>query len=190
MVINMSKDITIYFTSKEQVISSGSAALAAAFDYAKNHQIFLPVTTRLLKTPSGKPYLTTPKIKLSISHSGKYWLAAYSAAELGIDLQQHVDCRREALSRRFFHPDEYCWLKSQDFESFFYLWAAKESYAKYTGAGISVFKSFSLVNKQGIVPKIGRAKLQITPFRGDYTLALCAEAVDEIIFKENFLERV
>jgi len=30
----MSKDITIYFSSKEQVISSGAAALAAAFDYA------------------------------------------------------------------------------------------------------------------------------------------------------------
>ena len=186
----MSKDITIYFSSKEQVISSGAAALAAAFDYAKNHQILLPSTTRLLKTPSGKPHLTNPKIKLSISHSGKYWLAACSVAELGIDLQQHVDCRREALSRRFFHPDEYRWLKSQDCKPFFSLWAAKESYAKYTGAGISVFKSFSLVNKQGIVPKIGRTKLQIIPFRDGYTLALCAETIDEIIFKEDFLERV
>ena len=44
VVIQMSKDITIYFSSKEQVISSGAAALAAAFDYAKNHQILLPVS--------------------------------------------------------------------------------------------------------------------------------------------------
>ena len=62
------------------------------------------------------------------------------------------------------------------------------------GAGISVFKSFSLVNKQGIVPKIGRTKLQIIPFPGwcrvSTLSALCAETIDEIIFKEDFLERV
>ena len=45
-------------------------------------------------------------------------------------------CSRRKISERFFHTDECTYLEHTDYESFFDVWAAKEAYLKYTGAGI------------------------------------------------------
>lgn len=51
----------------------------------------------------GKPYFPdAPQLQFSISHSGAYWLCAFSAAPVGLDVQQHRDCQKQALARRFF----------------------------------------------------------------------------------------
>lgn len=175
--------ITIYFKEKELVDDSSSLAVAMAWDYAQTHRITVSADMQLWRTPAGKPYLSYPQIKLSLSDSGQYWLAAFSVTEIGVDLQQHIDCRKEALAQRFFHTDEYHWLQNQHFDPFFAVWAAKESYAKYTGEGLTSFKHFSVVDGQGIAKKINNVELILVPFQPGYTLAVCADVIADINIK-------
>ena len=104
------------------------------------------------KTSLGKPYFPNfPKLHLSISHSGAYWVCALSQVEVGVDIQEHAihknETRQEAavrfakMARRFFHPVEAKYVEAESFYRFFGVWAARESYVKYTGQGIDA--SFS-----------------------------------------------
>ena len=175
--------ITIYFKEKELVADSSSLAVAMAWDYAQIHRITVSADMQLWRTPAGKPYLSYPQIKLSLSDSGQYWLAAFSVTEIGVDLQQHINCRKVALAQRFFHTDECHWLQHQHFDPFFAVWAAKESYDKYTGEGLTSFKHFSVVDGQGIAKKINNADLMLVPFQPGYTLAVCADVISDINIK-------
>ena len=180
-------DISVYISRLDQSITSAELLLAAAKNYAKVNQITFPKQPQLMKTALGKPYFTeVEEVKFSLSHSGGYWVAAFGRAELGIDLQKHVECRREALARRYFHQDEYQWLQELDFAPFFALWAAKESYAKYTGEGLSSFQCFTVVNDGGIAAKVNNASLRFMPFKEGYTLCLCADDPGQISMAENW----
>ena len=64
--------------------------------------------------------------------------------EVGLDLQLHTKGRKERISSRFFHPQENEYLRRCAYRDFFDIWAAKESYVKYTGQGIDEnFASFT-----------------------------------------------
>ena len=55
----------------------------------------------------GKPYfLHAPQLHFNLSHSGRHWLCAFSGAPVGLDVQQHRACQKQALARRFFSPTE------------------------------------------------------------------------------------
>lgn len=99
------------------------------------------------KTPLGKPYFPNAKeLHFSISHSGDYWVCAFAPQEVGVDIQEHTlnrsETRQEAMvrfakmARRFFHPVEAKYVETESFYRFFGVWAARESYVKYTGQGI------------------------------------------------------
>ncbi len=54
----------------------------------------------------GKPYfLHAPQLHFNLSHSGRHWLCAFSGAPVGLDVQQHRACQKQALARRFFFAD-------------------------------------------------------------------------------------
>jgi phosphopantetheinyl transferase len=128
----------------------------------------------------GKPYFPgVPGLHFSLSHSGQYSACAFFHAPVGLDLQIHTRCDREAIARRFFHPDEYAYLKSKDFEPFFRVWAAKESYVKYTGAGIAgTLRKFAVADISGMKSGVGEAVLcHSTPWEG-YSMCLCAKLFD------------
>ena len=111
-------------------------------------------------------------IEASVTHSGPYWLCALGPDPLGVDLQEHRPCRREAIARRFFHPDEAHWLENRPEEDFFRVWAAKESVVKLTGQGIDRdFPRFSVVNGGGI-RGWGEVSLQEIPFFPGFSLCL------------------
>ncbi|MEG1505602.1 MAG: 4'-phosphopantetheinyl transferase superfamily protein, partial [Lachnospiraceae bacterium] len=74
-------------------------------------------------------------------------------------------------------------LKRNSYKDFFSVWAAKESYVKFTGQGIwDGLASFSVIDENGIVEKIADAQLRFLPFLSDYTLCLCSTEIDEISF--------
>lgn len=104
-------------------------------------------TERIDRTPKGKPYFANaPQVHLSVSHSGVYWICAFSLNPLGIDIQIHRTCEESAIAQRFFHPCEVDYLKGKDQTAFFELWTAKESFVKYTGDGIDgAFPHFCVV---------------------------------------------
>lgn len=128
----------------------------------------------LSRTERGKPYLPgTPSVQFSVSHSGGYYVCAVGDRAIGIDLQRHTDCRRIALARRFFHPDEATYLEQTDGADFFRIWAAKESFVKCTGDGIAHrFRAFSVIREGRIVAPDGYTLTEL-PFLPGYTLFLC-----------------
>ena len=130
----------------------------------------------------GKPrFAHAPQVHFNITHSGAYWMCAFSPQELGLDLQVHRPCRWEKLSKRFFHPAEASFLKDKGPQAFFDLWAAKESYAKYTGQGIAEgFGQFSLVDEVGRFPVRAGAALRLLPWLDGYSMCLCAKELSAV----------
>lgn len=130
------------------------------------------------KAPGGKPFFPDmPQLHFSISHSGAYWACAMGGAEVGLDLQQHKQSDYSKLARRFFHPEEFAYLKDKSFlpEEFFGIWCAKESYIKYTGQGLPQgLGSFSVISGPENV------QFKHVPFLTGYSLCICAEAVGEV----------
>ena len=136
-------------------------------------------------TPSGKPYFPLlPDVHCSVSHSGDWWGCAVSDRSVGLDFQIHRSyLSPEKLSGRFFHPLEDRFLAGNGYTPFFDLWCAKESYVKFTGDGF--FRepaSFSVVSSGGLFPAVEGCELRILPFREEYSLCICAEALHEIRF--------
>ena len=124
-----------------------------------------PVTWELLRGKKGKPFfLYHPELFLSISHSGPYWICALSGERIGVDIQQQAVKRGESrqaaearllrMAQRHFEPEESNYVENGRFGSpyqrFFEIWAAKESYVKYTGQGIDGgFGRFSTAPEEG-----------------------------------------
>ena len=124
----------------------------------------------------GKPYFPAlPGLHFSVTHSGDWWICGFSSHPLGIDLQIHRShAQPRHLSERFFHPDEDAWLAQKDYDPFFDLWSAKESWVKYTGTGFFQDPdSFSVVDQSGVFPSHPDGFLKLIPFQPDYSLCLC-----------------
>ena len=130
---------------------------------------------QLARSARGKPYFPNrPHLHCSVTHSGDYWLCALSQTPLGIDLQQKAPRRRtQELAERFFHPQETAYLQAHPHD-FFRLWAAKESYVKYTGSGIDgSFGAFSVVAGDTLAEAVNGAALRELPFAAEYALFVC-----------------
>lgn len=135
--------------------------------------------------PFGKPQLPAcPGLHFSVTHSGGFWMCAVSGTPVGLDLQIFQDCDRARLSRRFFHPDEDAFLRRREYADFFALWAAKESYLKYTGQGITQeLSACSVVSPEGAFPSAPGAALRLLPWRREYALCLCTPALCAVRFQ-------
>jgi len=127
-----------------------------------------------------KPYFAGSKIFFSISHSGNFVIFALGLSELGIDIQKYTTCDADKIAGRYFHSSEYEYLKEDNFKSFFDVWAAKESYVKYTGQGITdEYSNFSVIDKNGNIGMKGIC-LEIIPFVNGYSLCLCTKQKAEL----------
>lgn len=135
--------------------------------------------------PWGKPFFSgAPQLQFSLTHSGRWWLCAFSAAPLGLDLQAHHSYLSPAkLSQRFFHPAEDAFLSRTGYLRFFDLWCAKESWVKFTGRGFFDDPStFSVASPSGSFPVQEGAQLRLLPFSPGYSLCLCAATLGQIGF--------
>lgn len=132
------------------------------------------------RAPGGKPYfIDQPHIHFSISHSGDYWLCAMGPRPLGVDIQQHRDGALSAIAQRFFHPEEIAYLAQSPASAFFQVWAAKESYVKYTARGIQDdFGAFSVVENGKIKARLEGAQFVFVPFLPAYTVCLCGTELE------------
>lgn len=158
----------------------------------------------------GKPYFKRhPELFLSITHSGEYWVCALSDMQVGIDLQMHTlregetenaaGLRYVNMAKRFFHEKEADYVQEKaPYQRFFRVWAAKESYVKYTGKGIDDgFGSFSVIpGRERSLPEYPSgdgpaawtaAGAWFTEFpaggieKPAYTLCVCGERQEEIL---------
>ena len=127
---------------------NGTGANCAGVNYTGVNSGAAPVDIwQIDRTHRGKPYFPyQPKLHFSISHSGEYWACAMADQPIGLDLQEHVTRKDETpeiaaarygkMAQRFFHPKEAEYVKQDSYRRFFEIWAARESYVKYTGQGI------------------------------------------------------
>ena len=156
----MAADIKVYWFRQEDGRSPEEKMATALFDYT-GKTVDLQKWS-IYRGERGKPFFAEqPQTFLSISHSGAYWACGLAAVPVGIDLQRHDrrrgETKKEAelrcgkLARRFFHKDEAAYVWEEDiYRRFFQIWAAKESYVKYTGSGIDDnFGRFSVLPNEG-----------------------------------------
>lgn len=192
-------EIGIYIFRTEGSMTSEDRVLKAAEHYCG---ITDKAVLKVEKDSLGKPYFPKcPKLHLSISHSGDYWVCAFDSEEFGVDIQKHVLRREESrpeserrlikMAHRFFHPAEAEFTEADGNSRFFRIWAAKESYVKYTGQGIDgAFSKFCVLPEdkqqwtvigetcecsQAAVWHAGEAWFWETVYAGDYTLCVCTK---------------
>lgn len=113
-----------------------------------------------------KPYFDMhPEIQFSVSHSGSWWICAFSDIGVGVDIQLHGMTRRPLeLAKRFFHPDEFASVsESDDTDGEFYnIWSRKEAAVKLLGIGID--RNFTSFDASGDVCKILDRKIRLVGF--------------------------
>ncbi len=173
-------DITVYCYEQERH-NSRQCLEDAAFKYIYGDNAEGKFSVRIAKTDLGKPFFPDfPDVFCSVTHSGAYWLGAFSGEPLGIDLQIYRPIKENMLACRFFHPSEKEYLKKHA-DEFFRVWTAKESYTKFIGTGIDEnFCRFSVVEREKIETVDGHTQIRFVPFRQNYTLCLCAERIDSV----------
>ena len=105
---------------------------------------------RIINGKYGKPFLADGKFSFSVSHSGKYYVLAACADNIGIDIQLYNEPRNwQKIAERWFNERENALIKAmpsfQQEEMFYEIWSRKEAYAKFTGKGISSLKDIPTV---------------------------------------------
>lgn len=97
----------------------------------------------ILRTDKGKPYIAGGKdaagerdVFFSVSHSGDFFACLIADVPVGIDVQQHRNVAAERISRRYFTDEECRYIEENGDDGFFFIWARKEAYSKYTGLGL------------------------------------------------------
>ena len=148
--MNKTVEVTLYLVRDVPREASHRVLYDTAEDYVGH-----PFCAALSAEQAGKPYFTAlPRLFFSISHSGAYWVCAYAGEPVGIDLQEHRPLSRAGrIAERCFHGREREYLASGG--SFYDVWAAKESYVKYTGEGITAsFASFATAGREGLYPAV------------------------------------
>jgi phosphopantetheinyl transferase len=146
-------------------------------------------TPSLMNTPEGKPYFPEyPAVCFSLTHSGTWWIVRFRGrAGSGLDLQQHQRCSRERIAERYFHPDEKAFLQQGGYDAFFDVWAAKESFLKYTVQGMHrPMSDFSVVSGNALAGETKGASLRFLSFLPDYSLCLCAAGIGEVRIVQNW----
>lgn len=126
------------FGSRARALESASAlwALAHACERA---DVKLPL--EIARADNGKPYFKSAGAHFSLSHSGKFAVAALSLeGEVGIDVEV-IDERKNIfpIAERYFSESECACLESAEdnVTQFFKIWTAKEAIAKLFGEGLS-----------------------------------------------------
>ena len=184
MIGSRGQKISIYlWLLREQAASGEEKIKALALNYLEAAGITRPaewqVLSAITRDEKGKPYFVyMPDLFFSLSHSGDYGACVFHRLPVGLDLQIHSARDTEGIARRFFHPDEYAFLKTNDFAQFFSVWTAKESYVKYTGAGImGGLQRFAVADEGGLKRKMGGVEFYHHEFPGKYSLCLCAGSI-------------
>ncbi|MFP1739484.1 4'-phosphopantetheinyl transferase family protein [Lonsdalea quercina] len=118
----------------------------------------LPHELAFARTPLGKPFLPRyPQLHFNLSHTEAAFAFAIAQGDaVGVDVEGNrgrVEHKR-GVAKRFFHPDEACWLdqfcdEEAYAQAFIRIWTRKEAYLKALGLGLSKpLDSFSCLTRE------------------------------------------
>ena len=170
----ISTPVTITVYRKEHDLTQEQRIINNAENFAAKYNLSFPSQTKVINQ-EGKPYFTRGDVKFSLSHSGDFWLCAFSSREVGLDLQVKKTCDYLGIAKRFFHPQEYEYITAWGKEGFFKIWTAKESYVKLTGQGIDQeFKHFSVLDHLGNFSAVSPQFTHLD-LLDNYAICLCSQ---------------
>ncbi len=115
--------------------SSKNVALFALGEYAKIEGAEINADCAYRHRDDGSPYFEGSDLRVSVSHSGEYVVAAVSNENVGIDVQETKDLDFAVISQRF-------GINAVDKKEFFRAFCSAEAYAKATGTPL-----FSAIKK-------------------------------------------
>ncbi|MGN0462518.1 MAG: 4'-phosphopantetheinyl transferase family protein [Ruminococcus sp.] len=132
----------------------------------------------------GKPHFVNHShIHFNLSHSHKCVIASVSDKAVGCDIELVTEQNLD-IAERFFHKNEYMYLKSlnspkEQTSAFFRLWTLKESYVKALGTGMTKpFDEFAVEFGEKITLTDSQCEnphfFREYPF-GEYMIACCSE---------------
>lgn len=169
--------LRLYYAQGERPEHWSHAALLTALEAYTGRTY---TEANILRESGKKPQLRDGTVQFSVTHSGPYWMVCLSPATIpvGLDLQQHKAKYTARVAKRYFHPVELTLLQKAQAERtdtvqtdtalFFDLWCGRESYAKYTGDGITgLDKGYSTT-----ASPIPLTKIDFLP---GYSLFLCTK---------------
>jgi len=90
----------------------------------------------ICKTQKGKPYIEGMPLHFSVSHSEHLWVCLVGDVENGVDLQYKIHSNFEAISRRFYQPEEQKAVATGGIAAFIAIWCRKEAFIKLFGLSI------------------------------------------------------
>jgi phosphopantetheinyl transferase len=93
-------------------------------------------TIRICKTQKGKPYIEDHSLHFSVSHSDHMWVCLVGDFENGVDIEKKTRSNFEAITRRFFQPEEQKAVAAGGIASFIAIWCRKEAFIKFFGLTI------------------------------------------------------
>ena len=117
----------------------------------------------------GKPSIEGAKKYISVTTTGEKMIVAISDTPVGIDGEYLPRYESKTdysmLADRFFSGEESEYVRSgatvvDEKERFMKIWTRKEAYVKCTGKGVADFPSFSVVESDKIVSKLGNIPLR------------------------------
>ncbi|MFJ4389511.1 4'-phosphopantetheinyl transferase family protein [Pseudomonas soli] len=148
---------------------------------------------RIARTATGKPWLPEHAwLRFNLTHSGhSAAIALCRDHEVGVDLEM-VSGKvtvKKAIARRFFHPDEQCWLALDEanyLTRFTQLWSMKEAWLKARGTGLTQsLGSFCVIPQAGasgwapvmVEPLVSAGQIQYCQVQGDAHFCLAFTAI-------------
>lgn len=131
----------------------------------------------ILYSSRGKPFVKDGNIHFSLSHSGNFAAAAFSEAEIGIDIESRKDISKK-LACRFFSPEEIH--SARDSASIIKLWTRKEAISKAFDIPLSEILSQNVIADRGLMN--GKEYFLQTLQTADFTLSTC------VLRKDNNIE--
>ena len=184
----MDQTVKIYITVRDSALTTEQLLTRFGRQYCGELGICLGDDAFAVeRTVLGKPFFPClPGVHTSVSHSGAYFVCAFSPVPVGIDLQQCACEKNEmdrhlALAKRYFSEREQRWMAEDPSVRFFQLWTARESFVKMTGQGIGKgFSRLCMLPEGRMVGEAWEWESSLGCFRQaccpeGYLLSLCSE---------------
>lgn len=120
--------------------------------YTSGH-FLAPYDGKIKRTRLGKPYLSNNALYIGVTHTDDVVICAIDTDNFGIDCECESRKVRKpkALASKFFCENEEKYIENMcdGHKAFLEIWVKKEAYSKFTGEGISSFKSFDVTTLSG-----------------------------------------
>jgi phosphopantetheinyl transferase len=138
-------------------------------------------TLHMCKTQKGKPYIEGYPLHFSVSHSDHLWVCLVGDSENGVDIQKKTHPNYEAISRRFFQPEEQKAVAAGGVDSFIAIWCRKEAFIKFFGLSIGdTIEWLNVAKDESLTNHIKYLDRMITFSEIDVNLEyLCVAAMDK-----------